>query len=129
VTLAQFRRRLGANVRRARLDADMTQEEVAHTGIIQKRHYQEIEAGRKNPKAETLFALAVLFQTSVAALVDVQPKPARAADVARRSYRAVERRPPRKRNWDALGAAEQRVAAILDERKRRKKAKAPKRRK
>lgn len=49
----------------------MTQEEVAAQGISY-RYYQEIERGQRNPTLRTLFTLARILNTTVAALVDVE---------------------------------------------------------
>lgn len=68
-----FLRRTGANIRKARWLAGMTQEEVAGRGGITYRHYQELERGKVNPTLRTLFELARLLGRPVAELVDVEP--------------------------------------------------------
>lgn len=62
-----FLRQLGENIRRARWIAGLTQEEVAAKGLTY-RYFQEMERGRRNPTARTLFILARLLGTSVSQL-------------------------------------------------------------
>jgi transcriptional regulator with XRE-family HTH domain len=73
VEFSTFLRRTGANIRKARWLARMTQEEVAGRGGITYRHYQELERGKVNPTLRTLFELARLLGRPVAELVDVEP--------------------------------------------------------
>lgn len=117
---AQLQRRLAKNVKRARLKLDMTQDDVAAVGIIEKRQFQEIEEGRGNPTLRTLLGIALTLATSVAALCDAD------SDDSRDSDRILERRAKGKRNWAAIAAAQKRVAALIEHRKRRKKTKANK---
>lgn len=72
---SSFLRRTGANLRKARWLAGLTQEEVAAQGGITYRHYQELERGRVNPTLRTLFELARLLRYPVAELVNVEPPP------------------------------------------------------
>lgn len=72
-----FLRRTGANIRKARWLAHMTQEEVAARGGITYRHYQELERGKVNPTVRTLFELARLFKRPIAELLDVEPPSAK----------------------------------------------------
>ena len=88
--LAAFRRRVGANVKRARWAAGLTQEEAAARRGVDFRHYQEIEAGRVDPKLSMLYSLAVGLGATVAALVDMDPVATRKA----RERMAVAKRPP-----------------------------------
>lgn len=62
-----FLRQLGENIRRARWLAGLTQEEVAAKGLTY-RYFQELERGRRNPTARTLFLLARVLGTSVSQL-------------------------------------------------------------
>lgn len=87
--LATFLRRVGANVRKARWQAGMTQEDVAARGITY-RYYQEIERGQRNPTLRTLYTLARILETTVSALTDVEP-----AGTQRRAP-AGPARPPRR---------------------------------
>jgi len=67
VKFDSFLRQLGANIRRARWIAGLTQEEVAAQGLTY-RYFQEMERGRRNPTARTLFTLARILGTSVSLL-------------------------------------------------------------
>ncbi len=71
--LAAFRRKVGANLKRARWAAGLTQEEAAGEDT-DFRHYQEVEAGRVDLKLSTLCLLAKKLGTTVAALVDTDPE-------------------------------------------------------
>lgn len=61
---------MGANVRRARWAAGLTQEEAAAQTGVDLRHYQDIEAGRVDPKLSTLANLAHEFRVTLGALID-----------------------------------------------------------
>jgi transcriptional regulator with XRE-family HTH domain len=110
VRLTEIGRRLGANTRRARLRAGMSQEEVCAEidgrRLIQPRHYQELEAGRGNPTVRTVAILARLFGVSFSTLMNIEVK----------EPTGVERRPPQRRtNWDATAARHRRVVQWLAE--------------
>jgi transcriptional regulator with XRE-family HTH domain len=75
VTYDEFRPILAANIRTARWAAGMTQEEVAARGFNLK-HYQEIEAGKRQVTLQTLLRLAEFFLVPVAALVETEPSAA-----------------------------------------------------
>ncbi len=62
-----YLRQLGANIRRARWVAGLTQEEVAARGITY-RYFQELERGRRNPTMRTLFTLARILETPISLL-------------------------------------------------------------
>ncbi len=66
--LDDFIQQVASNIKHARWAAGLTQEQVAASGISYK-HYQEIEAGRREPMLRTLRLLAGVFGVSVAALV------------------------------------------------------------
>lgn len=70
----------------------MTQEDVAARGLTY-RYYQELERGQRNPTLKTLFTLAQILGTTVAALVETEP-PTKAR--ARPHLHEVEANPPRK---------------------------------
>ncbi len=74
MTFESFLLRLGARVQKARWAAGKTQEEVAWESGITYRHYQELERGKVNPTAKTLFAVARVLGRSVAEVTDVDPK-------------------------------------------------------
>lgn len=58
------------NVRRARWAAGLTQEAASAEAGIDLRHYQDLEAGRVDPKLSTLHALAQALRVTVGALID-----------------------------------------------------------
>lgn len=97
---AAFLKRVGANIRRARWLAGLTQEQVAALGVTY-RYYQEIERGQRNPTARTLFTLARVLKTTVGALTDVEPA---ATARARERLAKADLRPP------ALGRKPRRAA-------------------
>ena len=68
MALDDFIRQVATNIRQARWAAGLTQEQVAAKGISYK-HYQEIEAGKREPTLRTLRLLAEVFCVSVADLV------------------------------------------------------------
>jgi transcriptional regulator with XRE-family HTH domain len=74
LTFDTFLRRLGTRVQKARWVTGKTQEEVAWQSGITYRHYQELERGKVNPTARTLYALARVLGRSIAELVDVEPR-------------------------------------------------------
>jgi len=74
VDFGTFRRRVGANVRRARWAAGMTLQEVA-AKTLTLRILSELERGRGNPTLETLFTLARVLRVSVRDLVDAGDGP------------------------------------------------------
>ena len=69
-----FRRRVGANVRRARWAAGLTLEELA-AKTATYRVIGELERGRGNPQLVTLFELARELNVTVADLLDVETRP------------------------------------------------------
>lgn len=89
----RFVKLVGANVRRARLAAGLTQEEAtAH--VITFRLLGELERGTgqtpSNPTLKTLFMLAEKLDVSVAELVDVP-----GARTGKKPLREREPRPPK----------------------------------
>ena len=63
-----FLRKVGANLKRARWLAGLTQQQVQG---ITLRYYQDLERGLRNPTLEILLLLAQQFGVSVADLVNV----------------------------------------------------------
>ena len=89
-----FLLRVGANLRRARWAAKLTQEEVSALGVSY-RYYQELERGRRNPTLSMLLLLANLLETTVAALCDVDRMATSRAAERMNDYRLTP--PPRGR--------------------------------
>lgn len=56
--LLQERRRIGQCIRNARIDHNLTQEQVFLAIPVARSFYQEIEAGQANPSLETLLRIA-----------------------------------------------------------------------
>ena len=52
-----LRKQLGKNLKRIRLKAGMTQEEVANKAKIHPNYYARIERGEANPSQEKLFGI------------------------------------------------------------------------
>ena len=90
--LTSFLNHLGENLRKARWVAGMTQEDVAAHGITY-RYYQEVERGQRNVSVHTLLRLAEALDTTVAALVDMDPE---ATDKARAKLSNAKAEPPRR---------------------------------
>lgn len=60
---------LGANIRKARLDSNMTQEEVASKVGISVNYYRQIELGNKVPQLKTFVNIANALQASTDTLL------------------------------------------------------------
>jgi transcriptional regulator with XRE-family HTH domain len=91
VTFREFARRVGANVRRARYAAALTQEDAADRTLT-LRVFSQLEGGRGNPTLRALFALAKRLDVSVAELVAVVED----AESDRVPLDARELRPPKR---------------------------------
>ena len=94
-----FVRRVGANVRKARWAAAMSQEELA-TDVLTFRLVAELERGNGNPTLRTLFGLARKLDVTVAELLDVQPTRLGHVPLTKRTARPPRRgrkpKPPRR---------------------------------
>jgi transcriptional regulator with XRE-family HTH domain len=86
-----FLKKVGANLRRARWLAGLTQEQV---GGLSLRYYQDLERGLRNPTLEMLLLLAQQFAVTVADLVNVPG--ARPAEVRLEDREAAAPPPGRK---------------------------------
>src|SRR5688572_30247739 len=91
---------MGANVRRARWAAELTQEEVAAHGISY-RYYQELERGQRNPTLRMLFTIARVLRTTVGALTDTDPK---ATMVARETLESTKLVAPKRGRKPAVSS-------------------------
>lgn len=60
---------VGANVRRLRREAQLTQEQFAEASGLSVSYLQKVERGAVDPSATTLVALASALETSLDALV------------------------------------------------------------
>ena len=63
-----FRRKVAANIKKLRLKADLTQEDMAKFGF-NIRHYQDIETGKIHFTLETLYRIAKALKVSPDRLV------------------------------------------------------------
>ncbi|MFE2329936.1 helix-turn-helix transcriptional regulator [Streptomyces sp. NPDC059385] len=56
------RRRVGLRIRDARMDAKMTQEELAHCAEVDRSTVQRAELGENDPKLSHLFRIAAALR-------------------------------------------------------------------
>ena len=70
--LKPYLKKLGLNIRAARVRCGLRQEDVEAKGIVSWRHYQKIESGQINVRVGTLLDLANLFDTTVDELTRVK---------------------------------------------------------
>lgn len=61
MSVENYLRKVGLNIREARQKAGLTQLQVHERTGLTYRHYQNIEAGRVNVTLETLHRLSVVF--------------------------------------------------------------------
>lgn len=66
------RRVIGANVRRYRLQADMTQARIAEIMGVDRAYISALERGERNPTAISLWHTAQALGVHIAALFDEQ---------------------------------------------------------
>jgi transcriptional regulator with XRE-family HTH domain len=93
VDFSTFVKRLGANLRRARWAANLSQEALA-ADVLTFRLVAELERGSGNPTLRTLFALSRKLNVSVSELLDVEP--ARPGRVPLRERKANPPKPGRR---------------------------------
>ena len=67
--LRRERQRIGRCIRLAREDHDLTQEKVVLAVPMNRRHYQDIEAGEANPTLNLLLRIARVIGVSLADLL------------------------------------------------------------
>ena len=65
-----IRKRLGANVRRFRLEKGLSQEEYAFEAGIHRTYVSDIERGARNPTARVIEKLAKPFEIAPGRLLD-----------------------------------------------------------
>jgi transcriptional regulator with XRE-family HTH domain len=71
MTFLRFQKLLGERTQKLRVTAGLTQEQAARKAGITRQHLQRLEYGMANPKAETLFELAKIYNLSIAELLNV----------------------------------------------------------
>jgi transcriptional regulator with XRE-family HTH domain len=96
VDFDRFTKRVGANVRRARWAAEMTQQDLA-SETLTLRLLSALERGRGNPTLHTLFVLARTMKVSVADIVAVEGESAREPLLVRTVSAPKRGRKPKKR--------------------------------
>ena len=64
------RRVIGANVRRLRLAADLSQEQVAERMGVDRAYISALELGRRNPTAVTLWLISEALAVEIVALFE-----------------------------------------------------------
>ncbi|MCW5696326.1 MAG: helix-turn-helix transcriptional regulator [Bauldia sp.] len=69
------RRVIGANVRRFRLDADLSQEQVAERMGVDRAYVSGLELGQRNPTAITLWRAAEALGVEVHRLLMASGEP------------------------------------------------------
>ena len=68
-----MRRVVGENVRRLRLAAGLSQEELAERSGFSQQYLSDLERGRRNPTVVSVFELAQALETTPALLVTSPP--------------------------------------------------------
>ncbi|MFD6552790.1 helix-turn-helix domain-containing protein [Streptomyces sp. NPDC058398] len=63
------RQRIGRSIRNARMDADLTQEQVFLAIPLNRAYYQQIESGVANPSLNTLLRIARVLGVRIADLL------------------------------------------------------------
>ena len=61
---------LAATIKAKRLEKGLSQDKLAARADISTRHYQDIEAGAKQPTVDTIFKLAQALDENYTALLD-----------------------------------------------------------
>ena len=69
-----MRRIVGENVRRARLAAGLTQEQLAEHSGFSQQYLSGLERGKRNPTIVSLYELAIALGVSHVELVSARPE-------------------------------------------------------
>ena len=64
-----MRRIVGSNVRKLRLECQMTQEQLSDASGLAQQYISELENGRRNPTIVTLYEIAVALKVVPADLL------------------------------------------------------------
>lgn len=67
--LLRERRRIGRRIRDARMDHNLTQEQVFLAASVNRSFYQQIEGGAANPSLETLLRIARAIGVTISELL------------------------------------------------------------
>ncbi|MGO4706312.1 helix-turn-helix domain-containing protein [Microvirga sp. 2MCAF38] len=95
------RRKLGENVRLLRLQANLTQQEVADRIGVDRAHVSALEAGTRNPTILSLWHISLALGVKITDLL--QDFPSQSGDSALAKKRASKRRGPRARKEESAG--------------------------
>jgi transcriptional regulator with XRE-family HTH domain len=68
--VSDYLKKIGRNIREARLRAGLTQIDVYEKTGVTYRHYQNIEAGKINLTVATLCRLAKVFKIPISRLIE-----------------------------------------------------------
>jgi transcriptional regulator with XRE-family HTH domain len=90
VEFETFATRVGANLKKARWSAGLTQEQLA-ADVLTFRLVAALERGAGNPTLRTLFALSRKLGVSVSELVDVEPVRVGRVPLRERSAEPIKR--------------------------------------
>jgi len=82
----------GARIKRERLDAGLTQRELAERVAVGVPHISKVEAGRENPGDDLIVRLAAVFEIDADELFLIARRlpPALAEDIASDPVRALQ---------------------------------------
>jgi transcriptional regulator with XRE-family HTH domain len=72
--VAGIRRRLGANVRRIRLAAKLTQVQASERAGLELRHFQKIETADANPTLTSIVRVAFGLNVDISVLFKALPR-------------------------------------------------------
>ena len=99
-------RLIGANIRKYRIQRDLSQEHLALESGIHPAYISKLERGEKCPTIDTLYRLARALGIPVYKLIDIDGDIDNISDTAYKIQRSISDLPPEKQN---------RVAALIDE--------------
>ncbi len=68
MTFQQYLKRVGINIKVARIKAELKQMDVHDKTGLSYRHYQDLEAGKANATLDTLYKLGKVFKVDVGEL-------------------------------------------------------------
>jgi transcriptional regulator with XRE-family HTH domain len=75
VTFRQYQVELGKRIQKARWLLGWSQLTAAEKADLDYRYYRRLEAGKVNPRLETLYHLAHALNRRASELIDVEPAP------------------------------------------------------
>ncbi len=99
-------RLIGANIRKHRVQRDLSQEHLALESGIHPAYISKLERGEKCPTIDTLYRLAKSLGIPVYKLIDIDGDMDSISDTAYKIQKSISDLPPEKQN---------RVADLIDE--------------